>query len=80
MDKKALLREIQKQTNIFFEKTGFEGDVKAEFDDGQETILLSIKLEDPQVLIGKNGEKGQPPKIQGNHRGLPLHSGNPHSM
>jgi spoIIIJ-associated protein len=56
MDKKSLLKEIQKQTNIFFEKTEFEGDARAEFDEDQTTILLSIKLEDPQVLIGKNGE------------------------
>ncbi len=56
MDKKSLLREIQKQTNTFFGKADFEGDARAEFDEDQETILLSIKLEDPQVLIGKNGE------------------------
>jgi spoIIIJ-associated protein len=56
MDKKSSLKEIQKQANIFFEKTGFDGETKAEFDEDQETILLSIKLEDPQVLIGKNGE------------------------
>ncbi|MFA5349152.1 MAG: R3H domain-containing nucleic acid-binding protein [Candidatus Paceibacterota bacterium] len=56
MDKKELLKKIQKQSDIFFEKTGFPGETKAEFDDDQETILLSIKLEDPQVLIGKKGE------------------------
>lgn len=56
MDKKELLKKIQKQTDIFFEKTGFSGETKAEFDEDQETVLLSIKLEDPQVLIGKKGE------------------------
>jgi len=56
MEKKEILKKVQKQADIFFQKMGFGGEPKAEFDEDQTIILVSLKLEDPQVLIGRQGE------------------------
>ena len=47
--------EIKKIVNEFFEKMGFE--VEIEIKTPQDlTIPIDLKAEEPQVLIGKNGE------------------------
>ncbi len=56
MGKQEILKKIQKQADLFFAKIGFGGKPLVEFDEDQTTILISLKLEDPQVLIGKKGE------------------------
>ena len=55
MKKERLIRKIKKETEIFFVKTGFPAEVRIETD-AELSFLISVKIEDPQVLIGKKGE------------------------
>lgn len=49
------LTKIKKRTDEFFEKMGFlvEGEVVPQ---GEQTVLVNLKTEEPRILIGKNGE------------------------
>lgn len=61
MKKNEILETIKKETQIFFEKMGFDNSVKTEEKEnekGGESLLISVTVDvgEPQVLIGKGGE------------------------
>lgn len=49
------LKEIKKIVQEFFKKTGFEIEIEF-FNLENNTILIKIKVEEPKVLIGQNGQ------------------------
>ena len=49
------LKEIKKIVQEFFKKTGFEIEVES-FNLENNTILIKIKVEEPKILIGQNGQ------------------------
>lgn len=49
------LKEIKKIVQEFFKKTGFEIEIVF-FNLENNTILIKIKVEEPKVLIGQNGQ------------------------
>ncbi len=54
MINKKDLKTIEKITNEFFKKTGFE--IEVEIKPGQDiTILIDLKMEEPQIFIGEGG-------------------------
>lgn len=61
MNKNEILKMIEKNVQIFFEKMGFEGNIvieeKEKTEGGQNfSITISLEVDNPQVLIGKGGE------------------------
>ena len=55
MDKNKISKILKKESQTFFDKMGFEVDIKVEAEDSEQFIILA-KVDDPQVLIGKKGE------------------------
>lgn len=54
-NKQKLISKIKTETDTFFEKMGFPGKANAEFIE-ESSYCVSVKIDDPQVLIGKKGE------------------------
>ena len=54
VDKKDL-KTIEKITNEFFKKTGFEIEVKVKQGEGA-TVLIDLNMEEPQIFIGEGGQ------------------------
>ena len=49
------LGEIKKIAEDFFEKTTFDVEVDV-FEEEENTFLINLKTETPQLLIGENGQ------------------------
>jgi len=48
------LKDIECLTNEFFEKMGFDVDVKCRAE--QDTVFLDLRSDEPRILIGKKGD------------------------
>jgi len=55
MKKEEIKKQIKKITEKFFEKLGFMGDITVDLKE-ENTFFISVKTDEPQILIGKNGE------------------------
>jgi spoIIIJ-associated protein len=47
---------IQKEVKTLFEKLGVEGDLRVEQKEEDRTIVVSLQVEDPKLLIGEKGQ------------------------
>jgi len=55
MRKEKMKKQIKKITEKFFEKLGFVSDIVVDLKE-ENTFCISIKTNEPQILIGKKGE------------------------
>jgi spoIIIJ-associated protein len=55
MNEKKIIEKIKKETEIFFEKMSFGGEIRVEPSD-ESSFLVVVKIEQPQILIGRGGE------------------------
>jgi spoIIIJ-associated protein len=53
MFSKEEIKKIRQEVELFFEKMGFEADFSLSSE--EETVLLSVKSDEPRVLIGEKG-------------------------
>jgi spoIIIJ-associated protein len=55
MKKEKIKQKIKEESEEFFKKMGFSGILRVEAQEGL-TFSIFLKIEEPQVLIGKKGE------------------------
>ena len=55
IDSKAL-NEIKEITQEFFNKMSFEPEIEASLSPSKETVLINVKMDEPQILIGERGQ------------------------